>query len=437
MDTLTQKYQISQQLIDNFDEGKDAFTSIRAKAFSKFQQLGLPSSKNEEYKYTPISKALNKHFDQELSVTDSNLTFEDIESILPKNTDVNLLCFINGQYSENHSVIKPQKGVTITGFNQANSSDTEFITNQISALSAKDQDPFYLLNSASINNGLSIKIEAGSSIGLPFLILYLSDTKSEKTFSQPRTLVVAEENSQFSLMESFVTIGDHTSFNNAVTEIVLKDNCIATYTKIGSENNQAYHVGNTRVFQEKSSVFSATSINLSGTMVRNNLDISQNGSDCESNMYGLYMLTGKQHVDNHTTVDHRKPNSFSNELYKGILDESSTGVFNGKIFVRPDAQKTNAFQSNKNILLTDSASVNTKPQLEIWADDVKCSHGCTTGQLDNEQIFYLRSRGIDYNSARAMVLYAFAMDILNKITNLPAREYLDSVISKRLQHEFD
>jgi Fe-S cluster assembly protein SufD len=167
-------------------------------------------------------------------------------------------------------------------------------------------------------------------------------------------------------------------------------------------------------------------------MIRNNINISVDDENCEAHMYGLYLLNGKSHVDNHTVVDHRKPNSFSNELYKGIVDEKANGVFNGKIFVRQEAQKTNAFQSNNNILLSDSATVNTKPQLEIWADDVKCSHGCTVGQMDEEAIFYLRARGIDERSAKAMLLYAFSKDVLENISVEPLRAHLDQLVSDRL-----
>jgi Fe-S cluster assembly protein SufD len=170
-------------------------------------------------------------------------------------------------------------------------------------------------------------------------------------------------------------------------------------------------------------------------MIRNNLNISINGEHCESHLFGLYIVKGNDHVDNHTVVDHRIANSYSNELYKGIINDSGTGVFNGKIFVQPDAQKTNAFQSNKNLLLSDKASMNTKPQLEIWADDVKCSHGATTGQIDSEQIFYLRSRGLDEQQAKGMLLYAFATDFLKQISLPVLKDYLENVVADNLQYE--
>ncbi|HEY0741827.1 MAG TPA: SufD family Fe-S cluster assembly protein, partial [Chryseosolibacter sp.] len=192
----------------------------------------------------------------------------------------------------------------------------------------------------------------------------------------------------------------------------------------------------TQIYQKNSSRVNTYTFTLNGKFYRNNLNLILDGEGIESHMYGLYLLNGDTLADNHTVVDHMKPNSFSNELYKGILDDSSKGVFNGKIYVRPQAQKTNAYQNNRNVLLTDSASINTKPQLEIWADDVKCSHGCTTGQIDEEALFYLQSRGINKDTARAMMLYAFAGDVVDHVPNEKMKEYIDALISDRLHKDF-
>jgi len=418
-------------LVDNFKLMDDDLDEIRKKGLYQFEKLGLPTSKSEEYKYTNISKALDKVFGEQIVAPEPNVNKEEIDSILPENLNANLIIILNGKYSPDYSNIEAVQGLSVMGFNQAKRSD-ENILKHISSSVDKIFDPFAALNTASLNDGIVIKIENGLQINKPLHIAYISDTKANQSFQHPRALVIAEKNSEFSLIESFYTLGENPSFNNAVTEIILGKNTHCNYYKIGTENDNSYHVGTTQVTQDKDSTFTGTTINLNGAIIRNNLNIILNARNCEAHIYGLYLLKGKQHVDNHTIVDHRKPDCYSNELYKGILDENATGVFNGKIFVRPNAQKTNAFQSNKNILLTDTASINTKPQLEIWADDVKCSHGCTTGQLDQEQIFYLRSRGINYDSARAMVLYAFALDILEKIKIKPLKNYLDSIISNRL-----
>jgi Fe-S cluster assembly protein SufD len=230
----------------------------------------------------------------------------------------------------------------------------------------------------------------------------------------------------------FLSKGNQPSFTNIVTEIVVQENATVTYTKVQNESDQAYIIGTTQVYQARDSKFSATTVSLSAALIRNNLNIVLDAENCEANLFGLYMLNGSQHVDNHTLVDHAKPRSYSNELYKGIMDGKSTGVFNGKIYVRQDAQKTNAFQSNKNILLSKDASMNTKPQLEIFADDVKCSHGATTGQLDEDMLFYLRSRGIGTNEAKALLMYAFATDIINQIPLEAVRLYVERAIANRL-----
>jgi Fe-S cluster assembly protein SufD len=195
-------------------------------------------------------------------------------------------------------------------------------------------------------------------------------------------------------------------------------------------------VSNTTIHQHRASRADTYTFTLNGKMIRNNLNIIIDGEGCESHFFGLYLTEGDTLVDNHTTVDHKKPNSFSNELYKGLMDGKSKGVFNGKIYVRPHAQKTNAFQSNRNLLLSDDATVNTKPQLEIWADDVKCSHGCTTGQLDEEALFYLQSRGIPKATAKAMLLYAFAAEVMETIQNEQLKNYIDSIVSERLHKSY-
>ncbi|HKZ66526.1 MAG TPA: Fe-S cluster assembly protein SufD, partial [Chitinophagaceae bacterium] len=216
-------------------------------------------------------------------------------------------------------------------------------------------------------------------------------------------------------------------------EIVVEKDALMEYYKIQNESNHSSNVSTTHIRQVGKSYTHAVTISLDGGIVRNNLNVVLDAEHCESHLYGLYFQKGKSHIDNHTLVDNVKPNCFSNELYKGIIDDNATAVFNGKIYVQPDAQKTNAYQSNKNVLLSDSASVNTKPQLEIFADDVKCSHGCTVGKLNEEGLFYLQSRGITEKNARSLLLHAFAVDILEHIKPAPIREYVDRLISERLE----
>jgi Fe-S cluster assembly protein SufD len=253
--------------------------------------------------------------------------------------------------------------------------------------------------------------------------------------SQPRTLIYVAANAEVKLVEEEVTIGTSDSFINKVSEIVVEENAQVSIYKIQNEDSHSSCVKTTHVRQLGVSKVNSVTITLNGGVIRNNLNFILEAPGCESNMYGLYCVKGNTHVDNHTIVDNQQPHSLSNELYKGIIDENATGVFNGKIFVRQDAQKTNAYQSNKNVLLSDTATVNTKPQLEIFADDVKCSHGCTIGRLDDEALFYLQARGIGEKAAKALLLHAFAVEILDKIELEPIRQYVDQIISERLDFE--
>ena len=233
-----------------------------------------------------------------------------------------------------------------------------------------------------------------------------------------------------------LTPGQTVLAQNDDSEVFLEENAQLNIHKIQTECSGAILVDNTNINQKNNSQLYCNTITTGGTIIRNNLNVTINGEYCESHINGLYLLKGNDHVDNHTMVDHRIANSYSNELYKGIIDDSATGVFNGKIFVQPDAQKTNAFQSNKNLLLSDKASMNTKPQLEIWADDVKCSHGATTGQLDSDQVFYMRARGLNEQQARGLLLYAFATEFLQHISSIPVlKVHLEKAIASRLNYD--
>jgi Fe-S cluster assembly protein SufD len=266
-------------------------------------------------------------------------------------------------------------------------------------------------------------------------IYNITDARSANILSQPRTLVYVGENAQVQMTETYVTVGMAESFTNQVMEVVVEKDAIVDYYKIQNDVAQSSQVSTTHFRQLGKSVVTAVTISLNGGIVRNNLNMVMESEYSEANLFGLYFLRGNTHVDNHTIVDNRKPHLLSNELYKGIVDDNATAIFNGKIFVQQDAQKINAFQSNKNILLSDNATVNTKPQLEIYADDVKCSHGCTVGQLDEEAMFYLQSRGISEKAAKSLLVHAFAIDILEHIKPEPIRTYVDQIISERLDVE--
>lgn len=402
----------------------------RLKAMGWLNTNGLPHAKAEEYKYTHLSKVLEKDFSLQAG-TGTALSKEQLSGLLFKSVEANHLVLVDGVYAPELSQMRTDaKQLVVSTFQEAQQNPS-FL--QYAAKAAKpESDPFIALNTAFASNGLFLEVKNNALVELPIILYHISRATDSKPVIYPRNLIVVGENAQVQLVEHYITLGEASTFTNTVTEIVCQKDSLVDYYKLQFNNPSAYQVGTTQVLQVKKSTFTATTVSLDGKMLRNNLNIVMDDEHCESNMWGLYLLEGKTHVDNHTMVDHCKPNALSNENYKGIMDGNSTAVFNGKIFVRQDAQKTNAFQSNRNILLSNDASVNTKPQLEIWADDVKCSHGCTIGQMDEEQLFYLRARGLSYESARAMLLHAFAADVIQTIKIEGIRTLLEELIIERL-----
>ena len=395
----------------------NGFDAVREKATSLIKEKGLPGKKNEEYKYTNLSRLLEKSFTNFEGNKEANL--ELLKSKIPTLSTIQLV-YVNGNLSEELSSYTLPKGIELEAL-AANADSVD-----------ENADEFALLNASNLKNGTSITFTKGVLVETPIVILHITDSSKNQAASHPRLAIKAEENAQATIVELFLGNGDATSFTNAVTEIQCEGYSLLTYIKVGNENDNQLHVGNTKVDVAGNAVFNAITANFGGQMVRNNLRIALHESYSEAHLFGLYMSDEKEHIDNHTVVDHQMPNCDSNELYKGIMNGSSTGVFNGKIYVQQDAQKTNAFQSNKNILLSDNAAINTKPQLEIWADDVKCSHGCTTGKLDKEQLFYLKSRGIDEQSAKTLLITAFANEILEQIKSKEVRAYVQNLLHNKI-----
>lgn len=427
---------INNEIIEAFHQGKfDVANDHRKNAIACFEKTGLPTAKQEEYRFTPITKSLEKNFRWDSK--ESTSTINSIGSFLIPDLDANILVFINGRYSESFSkVISPESEVRINTLSEAFRSDSSLVSSYLDKVLHPEKDPFTAMNSAFWQEGLFIHVPENTNVSKPLFILHLNDAGNDQIISQTKILGIIERGSQLSVIEKFDSIGSNLVFHNFSEEWVVKEKSHLEYFKIQNDAGKSYQVANTVIHQSDSSLLNTFTLTLNGQLVRNNLGIIIDGENCESHFYGLYLLNGNTLGDNHTVVDHKKPNSFSNEMYKGIMDGNSKGVFNGKIFVRPHAQKTNAFQSNRNIIVSDSATVNTKPQLEIWADDVKCSHGCTSGQLDDEAMFYLRSRGIAAPIAKAMLLYAFASEVLAPIQNETLKSYLDNLIAERLHKNF-
>ncbi|CAG4994777.1 FeS cluster assembly protein SufD [Dyadobacter sp. CECT 9275] len=413
-------------------EASSAFHQKKRAAIARFDKLGFPTIRNEEWKYSNVKDLISEsyHFNAE-----STLSSADLENLNIPDQDANILYFVNGHYRpELSQLISSSEFITIDSLQGAYKINPELVNTYFSEFK-ENPDAFTALNTAFAQDGVFIHVPDNQAVDHPVILRFVSDSRTQNTGSQPRNIIAVGKNAQVKLAESFRTLGDQRSFTNVVTEIHMGQDANVEYYKVQNESNMAYHIGTTQVYMLDRSHFYAGTITLNGKFTRNNLNIQLDGERCEAHMYGLYFPDGTQHVDNHTVADHMKPNSESNELYKGILRDKSKGVFNGKIFVRPDAQKTNAFQSCKNIVLSTNATMNTKPQLEIYADDVKCSHGTTTGQIDEEALFYMRSRGISRPEAMSLLMYAFCADVVSQIKIDSIREYLEEVIAEKLSEK--
>jgi Fe-S cluster assembly protein SufD len=430
MSAITTDIDLKEKIVRAFDQTPDRKNAQRVEAIQNFQKLGLPSNKSEEYRFTPIARVLEKNFSfDQTSTVPSKIN--SIDHFLIPNLEANIIVFINGIYSVDHSkIVSPETEIKISDLRKGVNQDEapayfeKYLKTSV--------DPFTALNSALWQDGVFIQVPTRTKVEKPVFVLHINDAEKEQSIAHTRLLVVLEQESELTLIERSASIGGNNIFHTFAEEIIVKENASLDYVKIQNDEGKLHQVANSMIHQSNKSKLNTFTLTLNGSLIRNNFNITIDGENCESHFYGLYLLNENTVADNHTVVDHIKPNSFSNEFYKGVMDGNSKGVFNGKIFVRPHAQKTNAFQSNRNILLTDTATINTKPQLEIWADDVKCSHGCTSGQLDEEALFYLRSRGISLNEAKAMLLYAFALETLEPIKNPVLKTYLDNLISTRL-----
>src|SRR5687768_299193 len=422
------------QLIEKDLRSEISFPELRKEALEIFQRLGLPENKTEEYKDTPIARALQKNFTFQSAPKQKKINPEDF--FIPE-IDANVIVFVNGFFSKQYSnIISPESEIAITSIKEASAEKNPLVLKHLGKYADFKTDSLTAWNTAAWTDGILIHIKSDKVVDKPIMVYHIHDTSESEVRSISRNLIVAESNSKFTFVEKFDSIGKANHFSSIVTEAVVNENAEVNFYSIQNDPGNRYQYNLTQFYQLNHSRVNTFTFTMNGKLVRNNLQLALDGEGIESHMFGLYLLGNETLADNHTVVDHKKANSFSNELYKGIMDGTSKGVFNGKIYVRPNAQKTNAFQANRNILLTDKATVNTKPQLEIWADDVKCSHGCTTGQLDEEAMFYLQTRGVSKESARAMMLYAFAGEILDHVNHGELKDYLDQLVSERLHKNF-
>lgn len=413
----------------SFSEGPAWLPPLRRAAMSRFSELGFPTRHDEEWRFTHIGPIAETAFQP--AETAPHLTADALTGTLFEGA-INLV-FVNGRYApELSSQGKLPKGLKAGSLADALKNDASSLEPHLGRYAGFENHAFVALNTALFEDGPFVAVARGAVIEEPIHLLYVSTGGETPTVTHPRALIVGGENSQATVLETFIGTSDTVYFTNAVTEVVLEANAVLDHYKVNRESLSAYHIATLQTQLARSSNFSSHSITVGGSIVRNdaNAVLSDEGIECTLN--GLYLANGKRLVDNHTAIDHAMPNCNSHEVYKGILDDQARGVFNGKIFVRQDAQKTDAKQTNKTLLLSEDAQINTKPQLEIFADDVKCTHGATVGQLDSTQLFYLRSRGIAEADARAMLIYAFAGDIVNRIKIEAVRDQLDELLLAHL-----
>lgn len=404
------------------------FLQMREEAWAAFQSQGIPAAKHEEYKFTPIHKLISKLNFSHTSETPS-FTSPDF---ITKLKGIKLV-FVNGLLDERNSDLEGLKQTGIKFYTLSEIAENATLFELFNSNVPNDTDAFAAINTALFPEGYVFHLPKNLTVDTPVYLVqtYLASSANQAVF--PRLMVVAEPNSEAKFTEFHLSEGNATVFAAPLTELYEKQDARIHYYKFDLGSDNLIQVQHTQVNQMATAHYTNVTISLSGNTVRNNLNLKLDTDHADGNMFGLYLLKDKTHVDNHTAVDHRKPHGESNELYKGIMAGKSTGVFNGKIYVRPQAQKTNAFQSNGNILLDDAATVHTKPQLEIWADDVKCSHGCTVGQLDEEALFYLQARGLSRTEAQAMLLVAFASEVIEKIKIDDLREWVSEQIVSRLE----
>jgi Fe-S cluster assembly protein SufD len=425
-------------------ENTGLIRELRRDAINNFSRLEFPDTKNEEWKYTNISPLLKHNFTPAFAVT--RIKKEDVrkylfDSFKDENSNIfeyNLLVFVNGHFAPELSEIKDiPKGTIINSISEALINDSPLIKKHFGKYADYKNQIFTALSTAYTRDGAFVYIPEGKIIENPIHILFLTDAK-DKILIQPRNLFVAGKNSHVTIIEHYACLSSNQTsksesvyFTNSVTEIVAEENSVVDHIKLQNESKSAFHIARMEVDQERASNFTTHLISFGGDISRNDFNSRFNNEGGECNLNGLFLLDGTQLFDVHTLVDHAKPYCNSREHFKGILDDKSRGVFNGKVMVRRDAQKTNAFQENNNIILSNDALVNTKPQLEIFADDVKCSHGATIGQLDADALFYLKSRGLGQEAARGILLHAFASDVIRTIKVEPIRNFVEQILTDK------
>jgi Fe-S cluster assembly protein SufD len=414
-------------------EGPDWLEPIRRSAMDRFGRTGFPSAREEEWRFTPLSPIVQATWQPAVG-GDEDITREQLAPFVFGHHEWCRLVFVNGEYAPGLSFVGTlPDGVVAISMSEALLNGGDLVQRHLARYARVEENPFTALNTALFRDGGFVHVPAGVDLPLPINLIFLTTSESAGSVIHPRNLILVERNARASVVESYVTLAPGARYwVNPVTEVWTGANSWVEHTRIQRESEAAFHVATTQAEVSRDSHYRSFSMAMGGALARHNLNARLADQYAEALLYGLYITHGEQLVDNHTVLYHDHPNGHSWEVYKGILDGRSRAVFNGKVLVKREAQKTNAKQTNRNLVLSDFAKVNTKPQLEIFADDVKCTHGATIGQLDEVALFYARSRGIPANEARRVLTYAFAAEVIEEVSLEPVRAELNRLLLERL-----
>ena len=427
---------LNEQILNNHTEFLSSLShrfldEARVEGLQNFVNLGIPTKKDEEYKYTNLREIAEKEYNF-FPKKEHNITKAQFDELHLGEENFDWIVFVNGELHKELSKISIENAELLS-FNYALNDEAhkDVFSTYFNTITNKDL-AFTNLNLAYCKHGFFLKVPKNVVIEKPIHVFYISQNQEENTFYNTRNLLIVEEGAKVEIIESHHNLDSNFVFTNAVTEIFSGKNSKADWHKLQNDSEFSYLVDHTFAKQERDSVATVNTFSFGGKLVRNNLDFIQNGENINSFMNGITIIGNEQLVDHHTAVHHNEPNCESYQNYKGIFNDKAHGVFNGKVFVNKIAQKTNAYQQNNNVLLSEGASIDTKPQLEIFADDVKCSHGCTVGQLNEDALFYLRARGISKKEAQALLLYAFANDAMQNIDIEQLRKKIESLLAEKL-----
>jgi Fe-S cluster assembly protein SufD len=427
----------------DFERQPDApewLQALRANGMARFEALGFPNTKNEDWHFTSVAPIAERVFRAAMT-SKTGISSEGSTAGMVARADIqrftfgqpawHTLVFVNGEFSEDlSSYAGLGDKIRVSSLAKAVRSGIGRPERHLGRIAAFDNHAFTALNTAFIRDGAFIELQADAVIDAPIHLIFVSEGRGE-SISHPRNLIVAARNSRASIIESYICVRDTPYFTNAVTEISLGEGARLDHYKLQRESEKSFHVGTTQIRQARDSQLHSFSLAVGGLLARTNIYTALDGEGATCTLNGLYLADGVQHIDNQTSIEHIAPNCPSHEIYKGVLDGRSHGVFNGKVYVHPEAQKTDGKQSNNNLLLSPTARIDTKPQLEIFADDVKCTHGATVGRLDEVSMFYLNSRGIGPEMARTLLTYAFAADVLETIELEAMKAELEKMVLAR------